>query len=143
MCHLQRCGQRGEALDPTRTPCSNRKLYKWRFSLMAVHVSHCSCLQTCSSLGRARCVRAHAWLNVRSIGLRTQTVARPTCGAGHASWSSMVSISSGRAAAIWPLFDRRARAALSFSERLRAIVQAACGCTIAHPSAKMDPLIRC
>ena len=67
----------------------------------------------------------------------------PYLGAGHASWSSMVSISSGRAAAIWPLFDRRARAALSFSERLRAIVQAACGCTIAHPSAKMDPLIRC
>ena len=55
----------------------------------------------------------------------------------------MVSLSSGRAAAIWPLFDRRARAALSFSERLRAIVQATCGCTIAHPSAKMDPLIRC
>ena len=61
------------------------------------------------------------------------------------SWSRiiqelMVSISSGRAAVILALFDRRARAALSFRERLRAIVQAACGCTIAHPSAKMNPL---
>jgi hypothetical protein len=55
----------------------------------------------------------------------------------------MVSLSSGRAAAIWPLFDRRARAALSFRERLHAIVEAACGCTIEHPSARMNRLLHC